>query len=565
MDRARGPLSVSLLCVAHLLARSSGAQQQPQTTCAADGIVVNAATGETIARAQVVAVGSGTPSGAASDGQGHWSLAGLPCGAVQFNGTKPGFLSNVYGQGRPAAGLKPVVLRDGSPAHDIKIALQPQAVATGKVVDENGDPLMNVQIQAFTSMIMEGKKSWQARGSAQTDDIGQYRIHSLNPGKYIVCARGGNFISGLDLAARRSMLMESCYPGPLEGASSAAIDLGAGRDSKIDFTLTPKQGYSIRGTISGMESNGGAGLMLRKRGIAAFGGGGGNTAVRKDGSFEITGVAPGAYTLQANIYGQGRRLVGEVPVDVGSGDVDGVSISLGSGFEITGAVTIESTGKNTAVASGVSTGVISPRLVSGGFEGSGLMAASGMVAGQGAGPVNILLRSPEGMFGPGQLKWDEGRTKFTMSDIVTGKYSLQVTAKAGYYVKSATLHGQDVLNTDITLQQSVGPVEIVIADDSGVVQGTLNGSDSVPLSGQLLLFSEKNAGGRPLFAFSNTQGKYTFPNVPPGDYRIYSWNDPTQAEYANPDWMKQFGGSGILVSVSSGQSAQVDVVQTNVP
>src|SRR5438309_954390 len=116
----------------------------PQTggDCTIDGVVVNAITGEPTPRAHVTAMGPRGQSASTSDGEGRWNFTGLACGQTQMIATRPGFLQGALGQPRIGAIFRPLLLASGSPVHDARIALSPQSVVIGKVIDDQGDPMM---------------------------------------------------------------------------------------------------------------------------------------------------------------------------------------------------------------------------------------------------------------------------------------------------------------------------------------------------------------------------------------------------------------------------------------
>ncbi len=507
---------------------ANGQPQAPvKTDCAADGYVVNAITGEPIARARITLTGGNGQSSAAADSSGHWSFSNVACGQVQLMANRPGFLNTMGRMPIMRAPFHPVVLTSGSPVHDIKIPLTPQAVIVGKVVDDQGDPIMYVQVTALSSRVVEGRRTFQPTGNINTNDLGEFRLAGLNPGKYIVCARGN--AGGPDSSA----LGESCYPGPVEGGAASATELAAGRETRVDFTLHEVPTVHVRGTITGMPKNLGAGITLVKRGngINMNPGPGGPRPGRigPDGKFDVAGVMPGSYMLSTDYFEAGNRLSARVPVDVGNSDVDGVAVHLDAGFAVTGTVRIESK------------------------------------SGNGPPPnqqFNVNLRSVEPMAGGGQIKWNADHSTFTIADLTPGTYRLDAFPQGQFFVKSATLAGRDILREEIPITQSAGPIEVVVSDDAGTIDAQVAGADDQPLASWVMVLQD---GQRPRNAMTGPDGHIRLQGLAPGDYRVYAWDDFQQVEYADPDWMQRYGGSGATVSVQAGQTAQVALKQQTVP
>ena len=63
------------------------------------------------------------------------------------------------------------------------------SVISGRVLDEFGEPVADAMVNAMRSAWTAGRRKLQPTGrSAQTNDLGQYRIYGLPPGDYYVSA-----------------------------------------------------------------------------------------------------------------------------------------------------------------------------------------------------------------------------------------------------------------------------------------------------------------------------------------------------------------------------------------
>ena len=70
--------------------------------------------------------------------------------------------------------------------------LVPQAVITGKVLDEDGEGMANEPVRALRYVYRGGKRQWTQVATAQTSDIGEFRLPNLEPGQYLVSASPRN-------------------------------------------------------------------------------------------------------------------------------------------------------------------------------------------------------------------------------------------------------------------------------------------------------------------------------------------------------------------------------------
>ncbi|MDQ1470578.1 MAG: hypothetical protein QOJ99_2058 [Bryobacterales bacterium] len=498
---------------------------EPASNCAIDGVVVNATTGEAIPRAHVTVMGMNVQSGTSTDNQGRWIFSGLACGQTQVIATRPGFIQGSLGQPRVGAVFRPVILSRDSPLHDAKISLSPQAVVTGKVIDDEGDPMMNVTITTMAARVTDGRRTFQGQGSANTNDLGEYRIAGLPAGKYIVCAQSAGFNMNVVDAAGDSRVQEHCYPGPVEAGAASAMEI-AGNTARVDFTLARVPAVKIRGTLSGSSGHGVA-VSLYKRLPNMAGRIGMPATMAADGRFEIRGVTPGQYVLSADYWDSGKRLVARVPVEVGGADLDGVNVSLEPGFSLTGTVRIESK-KATAA---------DPR------------------------QINLILKSSDQMAGGGQMTWGKGRDSFTINELTPGNYRLECLPNGPFYLKSATLGGRDISKEEIPITQAAGSVEVVLSDETGALEGQVEDSEGKPIASWVMVLPASDQAVRqPRNIISGADGHFTVPNLAPGKYQVFAWDDPQQVEYANSDWMQR-NSAPVSVTVEAGQTAQVSKIR----
>jgi hypothetical protein len=503
--------------------RSAIVVQQPTPSsfdCAADGSVTNSVTGEPIARARVVVNAAGTAYSTSTDSSGRWTLSNLGCAPGMLQVTRVGFLPG--GSSGMLRGAQRLALSSGSPVHDVKTELTPQSVAFGKVVDDQGDPVMGAQVLALTARVNAGKLKLQQTGATITNDLGEYRIANLQRGKYVVCVH----MNQPNVQSGQTEAMDSCYPGPLDGGTASTMDLPAGRETKVDFTLSEITPVHVRGTVTGLPEGRGMGVNLVKRGSDA------DFAMNvpgnvRDGKFDFR-VPPGSYMLRADYFEAGKRLSARVPVDVGSSDIDNVVVNLDGGFTITGNVHI--------------------------------VSQSGQTPSVPQFGVNLI--PSEAGSESGVMKWEPDRSTFTVNDLLAGTYRLNVSPPMPYYVASATLGGQDILNSEVPISQAAGPIEIVLRDDGGSIEGDVADANGQPVVAGVMLIRNST---RAAFTTSQSTGHFRLQSIAPGDYTIYAWDDPDEVEYADTDWMRRNGAGGTSVTVTAGQSQQVKLTEQLVP
>ena len=398
-----------------------------------------------------------------------------------------------------------------SPAHDLRMLLVPQLVLAGHVFDEQGDPSPGAQVSLMTSRVINGVRGVQASTSTTTNDLGEYRFSGLAAGKYTVCANaGGGALPG----GGGRPYGEKCFPGSLP------MDVAAGYEGRIDLVLPPLTMVRVSGGVSGRPDGEGATVTLVPRGQIARMSLGLSAQVNPDGAFVIRRVPPGSYTALVS----SARMSTGIPVEIGSADIDALRLHLEPDATVPGiAKVISATDRKL-------TGAMDVQLV--------------------------RDRASDGVGFSQRAAWNDNRTSFTFSEVPPGNYSVQLTPPAPFYVKSVTLGGRDISTSDFMVAPGAGNIEVVLADDGGTVEGDVSEAPAWVLV-QKDGVSSRNAR-------TDASGHFKIDNFRPGDYKVYAWDDNTNVEYGNPDWMRR-NAKGVAVSVAPGQTAQVRVTRQTAP
>jgi hypothetical protein len=495
-------------------------------------------TGEPIPRA-MVSLGGNDAAGSATDSTGHWSISNTSCtGNRPVNATRVGFISsNMF---RPNSGRPTTVnLVSGSPVTGVKVSLMPESSIAGKVLDLNNDPIESARIQAVRVQVQAGQRMLVNVGASATDSQGNFRIGGLQPGRYVICAGSSQFtypVGGGPAMAYR----DDCYPGPVASGLSIAMPVEAGREVRTSFTLNPMPGVHVRGRVSGLPATAvRSNVRLVKVPMNVGMGQNLNAQVRDDGSFDIATVPPGSWVAivnwQTNPPGP-QPVTVQAPVEVGNSDVDNVQLTFQPGGSLSGTVRYQFS--NTATPANPA--------------------------------VNVNLRPGSndngGFFGPiPQAKWDSDHLNFDFANVQPGA-ELRLNAFVngpGVYVRSAMLHGLDILNQPFTVDGNAGPVDIVVSDDTGSVDITVNDSDGHPSAGASVILL--STSGLRRVVSSGDDGHATQKNLPTGEYRAWAFDNIATVPYAEEDWMNQNAGPGEKASVTSGGNVTLTVKRQPAP
>ena len=162
----------------------------PRPTGVATGRVLDVETGRPVPGAVVTLMGAERPRATQADADGRFRFTEVPRGAMLF-ATRRGYLDWASSR-RPWDPGGRLFLRDGDTRADVVLYLIKEAVISGRVVDESGDPVVGFEMTVLSRTYVAGRPVFQRveppRESPRTDDRGMYRIAGLLPGEYLVVA-----------------------------------------------------------------------------------------------------------------------------------------------------------------------------------------------------------------------------------------------------------------------------------------------------------------------------------------------------------------------------------------
>lgn len=327
------------------------------------GRVVVAGTGAPVRGAQVVASADQQRRGTAvTDDQGAFEIRGLAAGRYTVIPTKrglfaPGFDGGQRSRSRPLS----VEIGEGQTIEKLTVVMERGGVIAGRILDDYGEPMAGVEVNAMRYQYNNGRRELMRVFSPgmggpgiRTDDLGAYRLYGLAAGQYVVGAQPPREFmmvpepAATSAAAPASGPGTTFFPGTPDRSQARAVAVRAGQEtSGIDFTLVRQRMARIRGAA--LNSRGlpmvGARVMLTSEDRAFGMIGGGGSGVGADGTFSVSGVAPGAYTIVVQT-GMGfpagdNDEMGFARVTVAGEDVEGLLITASRGGTLRGRLLID--------------------------------------------------------------------------------------------------------------------------------------------------------------------------------------------------------------------------------
>jgi hypothetical protein len=381
-----------------------------------------------------------------------------------------------------------------------------------------------------------------------TNDVGEFRIAGLGPGRYVIRAeQRGPMFGGAAPAVTESRTegtlgyVPTWYPGVTEEASAGEITVAAGQQlSGMDIRLRKGRVFQVSGRIQGVPA-GSSRLQVSlqpkrtSRGGMIFGfGGGGN--VKPDGTFALPSVMPGSWDVVAMNLESGRpQMLGRASVTVTNANIENVVIQAGSPLELTGRVIQESDAEP---------------------AGNAKTAVSGQVMLQPMQPAPMFLQ-------PARIQEDG---TFRISGVSRDHFRVDVIGLSGdQYVRSVRAGNVDVTTTgvDLSAADTAPPLEIRVSAKGAAVSGVVLDGDK-PSPGALVValmqpFNPDRRSAMQKMATTDQNGRFTLQGLAPGEYRIYAWDSYLPMSELDAEQLKPFEKLSAAVKLKEEAREQVEL------
>jgi hypothetical protein len=532
-------LAVFLLS-AGLLAQPQQPVPQDPDKARLEGQVFNSVTGEPLRKARLtlrmnVAQRSGgrqqqqpvTSYIVTSDAEGKFAFANVDPGDYQLTASRDGFADVRLGNNNGLRKPEPILLGHSDRKTEFNIKMIPYGTISGVLADEDGDPIRNLPVAAMTWRYTANGRELNEVRTATSNDLGEYRIFDVPPGKYFVKINPQRL--GLNHAESERAFAPAFYPGTLQVSGAMMQDLAPGQQLRgLNFNLRSARFATIRGQVIGPPGSSlNCGLLIATDGGSSSVGGG---TEDKDGRFTFRGVPPGPIFVTGGYSIAGQRYDTMMEVDVGSSDINGLELRPVPPVDVTGSIRIAGESP------------IKPSQISLSLEGPS--AGHNQTSG-------ATIR-------------DDGSLLFHM--ISAGKYRVNLGRLQNLYIKSIQWGTQDITDLPLDLLSGVPArteLSIMLGADSGQIEGIATTEKSEPADSATVTLVPTGAHrSRPFYKTVTTDsaGHFTIRGIAPGSYKLFAWDKVNaNAVIYDPDFLRPYESLGEGIEVSSSDRKVIEL------
>jgi hypothetical protein len=529
-----------------------------------------------------------------TDADGRFSVENVAPGRYRFFVERTGFTG--VNQRGLQSDTNIFTVPAGQSVTNLLFRMSPTAVITGRIIDEDGDPMSGVNVIAQKKKA--GKATRESVATGTTNDLGEFRLAGLFSGQYWILAvpppdprdyehREKSPPAGSKGATENendTRYLTTYYPGTTDSMQAAPVALKAGDEMPVNLMLTPVRTYCVRGVVSGADPQNSTVMLFSKGGYSYRASA---SEIGPDGQFEVRGVAPGSYVAVASSGTEGRLLTARQDVTVVAADVEGVKLIPEPSFTISGHLRVDAEG---GVPANLAQYAVNLR-------GAEVPDDPGFFMAQDFFGANASV---------------DRLGNFNWKDVNPGNYIVQLLgrdAQSGFYLRSVTLAGKDV-TTGFTAS---GPatLEVVVGTKAGTIEGTVaereassdstsidsvstdsasnaptnngsadNTSPSPASSNTALSNAASSSNDHPAanaivvavpeekyrklpyhFVSGSTDqfGHFLLRGLAPGSYTLYAWRDVEDDVWRDPDFLKSQEANGTSVKVEEGSNQRIDL------
>jgi hypothetical protein len=257
------------------------------------------------------------------------------------------------------------------------------------------------------------------------------------------------------------------------------------------------------------------------------------------GNFDFSGIIPGSYIISASFGREGKAYGAWRRIEVGNSDVNDAALAPSMAVELGGRVKVDGDKE-------IDLSKLSVNLQPSPFSPTVLMAPpSARVSAEG----NFLI--------------------YASHDV----YQVEISGLPDdFYPKSVRWGDRDSANRtiDLSISEAVsGEVAVIVSPNGGRIEGVVKNEKDELTSGALVVLVPDSSHRQERFLFkevtTDENGRFTIRGIPPGEYKLFAWEDIEPGACEDPEFMKPYENKGekVTIEVSGSEARDLRVIPAN--
>ena len=499
----------------------------------------------TEAQASSFSDSNGKPIYALTNDSGRFTFTDVPPGRYTIRGERENYMAPRVNESYQSGFVKSLVVETNKKTDPVEMELIPPGVMSGTVFDPEGQPAVNVSVNAYRVIIAperNGGELWFAGRAVTTNDRGDFRLSGIPPGGLWIAASPRP--DGPQAAWDRTFYGDVITP---ETATRIKVVTG-GEVPRLDIHLKARTGpFKITGTAinpfailnptTGAIDRSISNFQLVNRKVSLINDGRPSflnaipVSARSNGEFEIGNVRPGTYDLVATATDPATRQThfGRIPVEVRNADVSGVSLVISPNLSLKGQVEV----RGTRAAS------IKPETLS------------------------IQLQSLGSINGGGPPMRPDTNGKFSNDRVPEEKYRVQVNGvPQDSYIQDIRYGSASVFDDGFTPSPN-SELQVIVNSDGLTLKGSVHSAKGQPVAAATIALvppqSQRQNPVRFRQATTDDQGTFTIRGVAPGPYTIFAWENIYNQAWLNARYLDHYLMQGRPITIGNSPPAEIQI------
>jgi hypothetical protein len=476
---------------------------------------------------------------AVTDTRGTFEITGVRAGTYTASAQRSGYLVAHYGQKTFGERGRPIVIASGETTEGIDFALVRSGTLAGTVTDDAGIEYPGVRVEVLQYQFIRGRRVPVQAGIATTNDLGQYRISNLPPGSYQIRASSQFDTWSSDDGLQSFAYAPTFYPGVTSLTESETVTLAVSQElSNLNFGMRVGRASRISGVYQSVDGQPVAGQAISlSYNLRTIGGqpsaNGAYAQARTDlnGAFDFRNLGPGEYNVRTGDDANPSSIT----LTLTDGDERSIVLTPQPGLAIPGTVIVDAEG-GAAVPLPAITAVA---LLS---EGDSVFP-----------PWPRHPSTPVGRDGAFRFANLAGAYLFRLERLPDDLALARVMA-----------NGNDITDTPVAIGRGrnvTGPVQIVVTNKVGTIEGELSGRAGQPTAdGTVIVFAADRSRWSAASRFIKAErprgdGRFTISGLLPGRYRAVARETVAEGQWEDPAFLETLFESATPVEVTAGQTS----------